>query len=267
MPGRTARGLDAAGFILPEVALDRLTPPYAPVVTALRERCRAAFGATLHSLYLCGSVVKGTARPRASDLDALAALWAAPTATDEALARDVTHGVEVGFPFVAGASLGLYHWGDIASVAERYDMGFFVKCLCVCIAGDDLAAQLPRYRPSVALARGTNGNFRHLLDDRRRRLAEAVEPAVVAFLCRGIMRKIIHTGFTLVMPRYQGWTSDLEQSVAIFATYYPAQQAAMATALTLARTPITDKGIVLTLLDTLGTWLADEYDRVIMSAA
>jgi len=212
MLSSTDHGLDPEGFILPEVAVCRITPAYLPIGDHLRERCRETFGDALHGLYLNGSVVKGTARPGVSDLDALAVLRIAPDAKHEALARGVANVVEERYPFLVGASVGLYHVDDIVSEAQRYDMGFVVKCLCARIDGEDLAARLPRYRPSVALARGSNGNIRRLLDDRRARLAAYADPATVAFVCRGIMRKIVRTGFTLVMPRYRGWTSDLEPS-------------------------------------------------------
>ena len=94
-----------------------------------------------------------------------------------------------------------------------------------------LGQRLPKYRPSVALARGTNGNIRQLLTDRRQHIIDSTDPAEVAAICRGIMRKIVRTGFTLVMPRYHGWTSDLEQAATIFAVYYPVEAAAMNEAL------------------------------------
>jgi uncharacterized protein len=266
MRSSTDRGLDPEGFILPEVALCRITPPYLPVVDHLRERCRETFGDALHSLYLCGSLVKGTACPGVSDLDALAVLRFAPDAEHETLARGVAKAIEERHPFLVGATVGLYHHDDVVSEPQRYDMGFFVKCLCACIDGEDLAAHLPRYRPSAALARGTNGNFRLLLDDRRQRLADTTDPEAIAFVCRGIMRKIVRTGFTLVMPRYRGWTSDLERSAVVFATYYPEQRGAMHAALALARSPSADKRSVLAILDTLGEWLGEEYQRMIIGA-
>jgi uncharacterized protein len=198
-----------------------------------------------------------------SDLNALAVLRVPPTAEHEARAQAVADAVGARHPFLAGADIGLIHRDTVLSRAQRYDMGFFVRCLCACFDGDDFAAQLPRYRPCRALASGTNGNIRRLLDDRRARLAATTGPRVVAFVCRGIMRKIVRTGFTLVMPRYRGWTSDLEPAAAIFAAYYPRQADAMRAGLALAQAPSGDPRLVLGKLDTLGAWLAEEYDRVI----
>ena len=257
-------GVDRDGWIVPEVALDRLDPIYAPVVADLRSQCRSGFGADLHSLYLAGSLVKGTARLGVSDVDALAVLHVEPGADHEARATAIAEIVDAHHPIIAGVTLGLFAHDRILSAAERYDMGFCLKCLLVCIDGDDLANQLPRYQPTVALARGTNGNIRRLLEDRRTRLQETTDPAIVAAICRGIMRKIVRTGFTLVMPRYSGWTSEITPAAEIFAAYYPDQRRAMVQAAQLAITPSGDRDLVVHLLETLGTWLADEYDREIM---
>jgi hypothetical protein len=51
----------------------------------------------------------------------------------------------------------------LLSELERYDGGFFVACLCTPLPGEDLAGQLPRYRPTGLLARETNGDLALLL--------------------------------------------------------------------------------------------------------
>src|SRR5687768_14622461 len=105
--GTTEHGLDRAGFIRPEVSLDRVATLYLPVVEHLREECRTAFGNDLHSLYLCGSLVKGTAQPGISDLDALAVLRDAPEGRHEVIERDVSRSIEERYRFLSGASFGL----------------------------------------------------------------------------------------------------------------------------------------------------------------
>jgi hypothetical protein len=261
---RDDHGLDDDGFIRPEVSLAWVSAPYAPVVEQTVLVVRQRLGARLHSLYLCGSIVKGTAVPHRSDLDALAALHGAPTDADHAAARRAADEIGAAFPFLSDVSIRPRSAEVILSDDERFDMGFFVKCLCVRVDGEDLGARLPRYTPSLALARGTNGNVGLLVADRRARLAELDDPASIRFICRGIMRKLLHTAFTLVMPRHGGWTSDLERSAAIFGRYYPTRRAAMEIVLRLAREPSDDKAVVLAILDTTGAWLVGEYERAIM---
>jgi hypothetical protein len=78
-----------------------------------------------------------------------------------------------------------------------------------------------------------------------------------------VTRKLVRTGFTLVMPRWGGWTSDLSVAAEVFGRYYPAQAQAMAGAAVLARAPVADAAIVPDLIGGLGGWLAQEYGQVI----
>ncbi len=43
-------------------------------------------------------------------------------------------------------------------------------------------------------------------------------------------RHLVRTGFTLVMPRWRGWTSDLREMAGVFAGYYPRRAAQLRTA-------------------------------------
>ena len=78
------------------------------------------------------------------------------------------------------------------------------------------------------------------------------------------MGKIVRTGFTLVMPHWRGWTSDLDPCAEIFAQYHPDRAEAMRAARDLARNPSGDRAEVLRVLEVIGAWLADESDAEIL---
>jgi uncharacterized protein len=69
----------------------------------------------------------------------------------------------------------------------------------------------------------------------------------------------VRTGFTLVMPRWHGWTSDLATSAQVFSHYYPGRSGQMRAAAATARTPTADHAVLSMLTDNLGPWLAAEY--------
>jgi hypothetical protein len=146
----------------------------------------------------------------------------------------------------------------ILSDLERHDLGWFVACVCTPLAGDDLAYRLPRYRPTSLLARETNGDLGDLLPRWREALDQA-SPADLRALSRLVGRRIVRTGFTLVMPRWGGWSSDLEESAAVFGRYYPARREQMRMATVIARTPTEDPSVLGMLINDLGPWLASEY--------
>lgn len=150
----------------------------------------------------------------------------------------------------------------LLSERERHDLGFFVACLCTPLLGTDLAGRLPRYRPTPLLARETNGDLARVLPRWRTRAAEAGTEADRRALVRTAARRLVRTGFTLVMPRWGGWTSELGPSTELFAHYHPERARQMRAAAVLARRPTADAEALRMLIEDLGPWLASEYTAV-----
>ncbi len=125
-----------------------------------------------------------------------------------------------------------------------------------------LAEQLPRYRPAGLLARETNGDLALLLPRWRARAAEAATDADRKVLSRGVGRRLVRTGFNLVMPCWGGWISDLGQSAEVFCRYYPERAGQMRVAAATGRVPSADPAVLGMLIDDLGAWLAAEYTAV-----
>nr|WP_324605691.1 nucleotidyltransferase [Streptomyces sp. NRRL S-350] len=256
----TAKGLDDDGFIAREGSLSYVPKAFAPVVDAARERITKTFDHTrLHSAYLYGSIPRGTAIPAVSDLDLLLALRNEPNVTDRADADVLEAGLDSGFAQVNGVGVLLFSTGALLSDLERHDLGWFVACLCTPLLGNDLAEDLPRYRPTPLLARETNGDLGLVLPRWREQATAITSDAERRTFSRGVARRIVRTGFTLVMPRWGGWTSDLAASAEVFGSYYPERAAQMRLAAATARTPTATPAILGMLIDDLGPWLAAEY--------
>jgi len=265
--GLNERGLNDDGTIAREGALDRVPPAFVPVVDAARARITAAFGGPrLHSAYLYGSIPRGTAMPGVSDLDLLIVFRDEPAAADRAAARAVEAALDDAFPQISGVGIVLGSVPATLSELERYDGGFFVACLCTPLLGDDLAARLPRYRPTTLLARETNGDLALVLPRWRAEAANASTEANTdtsrRALTRRVARRLVRTGLTLIMPRWGGWTSDLHRSAELFAHYYPERAEQMRRAAALARTPSADPAVLTELIDDLEPWLAAEYTAI-----
>lgn len=150
----------------------------------------------------------------------------------------------------------------LLSGLERHDAVFFIACLCTPVLGPDLAEQLPRYRPTSQLARETNGDLALALKRWRTRAAETATDADRRTLSRAVARRLVRTGFTLIMPRRGGWTSDLNESAELFGRYYPEHADQMRTAAAIGRAPSADPAVLRALIDDLGPWLAAEYTAV-----
>lgn len=152
--------MDAGGWIAREGALSLVPAAFTPVVEAARAGITEAFGgARLHSAYLYGSIPRGTAIPGVSDLDLLLALQHEPTSADRADADALAARLDRALPQVDGGGVLLFSADALLSELERYDLGWFLACVCTPLLGPDLAEQLPRYRPTSLLARETNGDL------------------------------------------------------------------------------------------------------------
>ncbi len=98
-----------------------------------------------------------------SDLDLLVVTRREPTEGDRDAARSLGEALDKEFPEIDGVGTLLYGRARLLSEPETYDMGWFVACLCTPLLGEDLAEDLPRYRPDSLLARETNGDLALLL--------------------------------------------------------------------------------------------------------
>lgn len=271
----TPKGLDPQGCIERGGSLGRIPPAFRPVVASARDRLLGLFGARLQSACVYGSIPRGTARAGRSDLDLLVALREEPTDADRAGVLALGDAVDREFPQIDGVSTLLYSRARLLSPAETYDLGWFVACLCTPLLGEDLAEHLPRYRPDSRLARETNGDLALLLPRWRHRIEKATVEAIEQTteqtgdaeaarrpLVRFMSRHLVRTGFTLVMPRWNGWTSDLTEMAEAFGAYYPERAQQMLAAAALGREPTGDAAVLRSYVDDLGPWLAREYARV-----
>ncbi|KQW10122.1 nucleotidyltransferase domain-containing protein [Streptomyces sp. Root369] len=262
VPPIARKGLDAQGYIEREGSLGRIPQPFRPVVAAARDRVLDLFGPRLHSAYLYGSIPRGTARVGRSDLDLLLALRDEPTDADREGVRELGEALDKEFPQIDGVGTLLYSRDLLLSELEQHDLGWFVACLCTPLLGDDLAEYLPRYRPDALLARETNGDLALLLPRWRERIEAADSDETRTRLVRFMSRHLVRTAFTLVMPRWNGWTSDLTEMAEVFGAYYPERAERLRTAAVLGHAPSADGAVLRTYVDDLGPWLADEYTRV-----
>ncbi|MFF0790616.1 nucleotidyltransferase domain-containing protein [Streptomyces spiralis] len=237
---------------------------FRPVVAATRDRLPESYGTRLHSAYLYGSIPRGTARVGRSDLDLLVALRDEPTDADRQRVGALGTALDAEFPQIDGVGTLLFGRERLLSDLEQYDLGWFVACLCTPLLGQDLAAHLRRYRPDdPLLARETNGDLALFLPRWRARIAAAEDTEEARRpLVRFMSRHLVRTGFTLVMGRWRGWTSDLDEMAAAFGAYYPARAAQLRTAAAYGQDPVGDPAVLRTYVADLGPWLAGEYARV-----
>lgn len=212
-------GLDEGGRIRREGDLGRVDPVFVPLVTTTEVALRHLLGERLHSLYLYGSVPRGTAVPGRSDLDVTVVLHDEPSDADRTriarLAADLDQQADV----VDGVGITVDGRRRYLSPGQRHDGAFHLSCLCTPLWGPDLADLLPEQHPTVALARGISSGT----DAAFRRLAAALgAPAARPDQARQrVGRRLVRLAFACVLFRWPGWTSDPAVLGAVVKAYHP----------------------------------------------
>jgi hypothetical protein len=246
--------LDPDGYIIPEADLDKVQPEYLGVPQAAGEMLLEGFGPRLHSGYVYGSVVRGNAVPRRSDLDLVAVLRGPPTGADRAAAVGVAAVMRERYPVLADVGVGLTHVDEVLAAEERYGGQVFLRELSVCICGKDLRPGLPRTRPGPAVAAGFHRDTPEVLARARAELGGASDPEVLRRACRVASRRMVQAAFAVVMARDGVWATVLEEQAAAVGEAFPEWAEAARRAAEQGRRPVADVRVVADLLETFGRW-------------
>lgn len=135
-------GTDANGFLQKTVSQDTIQPELLPLIQQVIEAARSVFGDNLHSVYIRGSVAKGTFIPNVSDLDTVVVTHKDCGDNAEQNYIESVKKIEVDYPEVLGIEKG------IRTVKEFVDSGNPIfKYQTVCVYGDDLAERIPALKP------------------------------------------------------------------------------------------------------------------------
>jgi hypothetical protein len=263
---------DAAGFIINPARPENLVAPWKQVVEAVKLGYLRHLGDNVHSIYVRGSVARGLARESISDVDSFAVVRR--EVADLSWTAEVEKEVRQRFAFCAGAELVCLVHEDLLRGADDYHASWrmILKTQCVCVYGEDLAARLPDYKPgpeTVVHATELRRHVERMTDDLRALLFLTRLPfgerlfrtsgggyrALVSLGCAELMKRIVRTGFELVMEEERVYTRDLYPCYTIFAKHFPARASSMRRALELAINPTGEPRALLTFLEDFGRWM------------
>jgi uncharacterized protein len=258
-------GVDESGIIITEVSPDKITSQYKPVVTAVLNSILEKFGPQLDGVYLYGSVPTGNAIEQNSDLDMLLVLKEKPDQELSEKISDLEKTLCADYePMLRGVGLGISNVAEAKSEKEKFGLMCFMKHLCICIYGNDITKDIPGFKPSKEVAEGFNGDLAQSLESSKAKIEKATLESEIKKRSQAVSKKIIRTGFSLVMPRSESWTTDLQTSVDTFANHYPEKTIEMNTALEWAKAGSSDKQKVVEFIDTFGQWLTKEFQEQIL---
>jgi hypothetical protein len=245
---------DEEGYLIPDTSASKILPPWREAVDYARQIEVRRLGARLHSLYLRGSVPRGTAIPGRSDLDLFAVLFDDQGGSSPPpWPRRELENFRRLFPFVTSVENSHIDLADVHGPFHYYR--FVMKVSAVCIHGEDLLPGIAPYKADAPIAEEWFRIFPHLVDLFVKELGESNEEESRKRLCHDMMKGFLRAGMLLVMRRQRGYTRDLYPSYQCFSKHYPGQEPAMRRCLELAVNPASDPQVLLPLVTDLAAWM------------
>lgn len=247
---------DAQGYLASDADLAKIRWPWTEALEFARGIEVARLGGRIHSLYLRGSVTRGTALEGRSDLDLFAILHDAENGgpPEPWRAGQLAEFYER-FPFVT--SLETSHIPLAAVHGPYHYYRFMMKISAVCVHGDDLIPHIPRYKADAPIAEEWFRVFPHIVDKFVEDLRASDGEERSKQLCHDMMKAFLRTGMLLVMRRYNGYSRDLYPSCICFSRYYPERAPAMRRCLELAVNPAGDVGTMLPFVTEFAEWMRE----------
>jgi hypothetical protein len=246
--------LDEEGYLINPCRYELIVPPWLDVVAAIKAAYLKHLAEKAHSLYLRGSVARGAAITGVSDIDTFAVILGERHEIDRSWIAAFQQRMAVQYPFQTGIEIGFVPYHAVCDAHGARGSRFTIKTQTVCLWGEDLAPFIPRYKPGRALA----GHAFGIKEDIRRvtdRLTFVEDTATVKRWCQWIMKRLVRTGFELIMEQEQAYTRDLYPCYVAFSRHYPAQEQQMKHALERAIAPSDDKEELAQFLDVFGAWI------------
>lgn len=261
--GRLLR-TDSQGYLVNESNFENIQPPWTEAVAFVRKTLLQRLPDQIHSLYLRGSIPRGLALPNVSDVDILAVLHSEPKATDLSWVEASRQEFKKKFPFVLYLDLEFVSLPNLLKKNGELTKRFIIKVAATNLHGPNLAEQIPPFKPTVRVAFFMNGNIQEVLSSTQSKLSKLEDPGRIQVGCAWVSKRLLRTGFGLVMEREQTFTRDLYFCYEVFSKYYPEQESSMRQALEWAVNPIVDKEKILEFLNGFGSWMVQEARRVFL---
>ncbi len=143
---------------LPTLPSAPLQPEFATLVDDACASLPALLGDALDSLYVYGSVARGTARLGRSDLDLALILSRPLTAPEVTALAQLRTDLQVRHPVVTKIDFDSGQRAEVLAPQQLNAWAYWLKHECRGLVGDDLGARFAPFTPSRALAVAINGD-------------------------------------------------------------------------------------------------------------
>lgn len=246
--------IDSDGYIVNPASIDKIQEKWLKPLEEVKADYLLHFGSHLHSLYVRGSVPKGHAIDYVSDIDTLAFVDLAEEGIDISWSKETNEKIKEKYPFVQGVEIIAIPTEELA---ENKGDQIMIKTQSALLYGDDLSKKIQPFKPGWETAQHIKRIGKEI-ENTIEWLQEKHEAERIERKCTWIMKRLLRSGFELVMERSGKYSRDLYPCYETFSEFYPEKKDEMYKVLELAISPTSDEQMILEVLSGIGKWVAEE---------
>ncbi|CAH1203036.1 nucleotidyltransferase domain-containing protein [Paenibacillus sp. JJ-223] len=179
---------------------------YKDLVDKYIDQILTEFKGKIHSIYMCGSIPKGTAKPFKSDAD-FTIVCVNPKDIDYERLTNIKDRLLKEYPIVTKIDTIICSIDDVLSKPNEW--GFWVKIICVCMYGDDIGEKVPPIIISPEFILDLNTETTEEVGRVRRSLSTASDHTMKTRYIKGYSKRLIRALYSLVLVDTGVWQDDI----------------------------------------------------------
>ncbi|WP_214833943.1 nucleotidyltransferase domain-containing protein [Exiguobacterium sp. s152] len=211
----TRLGTDEAGYVINQTDVTRIQPMFWPVLDAVIQLLREEFAEALHSVYVYGSVGRGTAVAGRSDLDVTVIV---KREVDVDVLKRRTMLLLQEHPEVIKIDYDIGLLDTVLEPTNHVEWGFWLRHMCACVDGTDLSHRFPYMKPDERISRVLN---RDLFDQLREAQVKLKTRRMTGNEKRSLVKRMIRGAYLTINVDDQSFVSTITDSLFVLRLYFP----------------------------------------------
>ena len=211
----TRLGTDEAGYVINQTDVTRIQPMFRPVLDAVIRLLREEFAEALHSVYVYGSVGRGTAVAGRSDLDVTVIV---KREVDVDVLKRRTMLLLQEHPEVIKIDYDIGLLDTVLEPTNHVEWGFWLRHMCACVDGTDLSHRFPYMKPDERISRALN---RDLFDQLREARVKLKTRCMTGNEKRSLVKRMIRGAYLTINVDDQSFVSTITDSLFVLRLYFP----------------------------------------------
>ncbi|MEJ8302708.1 nucleotidyltransferase domain-containing protein [Saccharibacillus sacchari] len=189
--------------VIPEINIQN---EYKEFVDTYMDEVYAEFKTKIHSMYMCGSIPKGTATPFKSDAD-FTVVCENPADIDYEKLSEIKDRLLKKYPFVTKIDTIFCSIHDVINKPNEW--GFWIKVICICVRGDDIGAKVPPIVISPAFILDLNTDTKEEVERVRHWLSNADDRPMQTRYIKGYSKRLLRALYSLILEDTGVWKDDM----------------------------------------------------------